>query len=110
MQYLINLAAESDHLLRQLCDSGHDQHNDAISPEGFLSAFVEEQLGEMFVRRERPKAGKTKRASNAVRSAKEHAKTWSEAVVAKHTALEAIRKLVTEAAAGDRNSLGIAPI
>ena len=116
MQYLIKLSEESDHLLRQLCDSGHNQHNDAISPEGFLSAFVEEQLGEMFVRRERPKAGKTRRASNAVRSAKEHAKTWSEAVVAKHTALEAIRKLVTEATsnskkgAGDRNSLGLAPI
>jgi hypothetical protein len=100
MQYLINLSAESDQLLRQLCDSDHTGHNtqsDRVSLEDFLSAFVEEQLGEMFVRRERRKTGKTKKADSAVRSAKERAKTWSEAVVATHTALEAMRKLVNEA-------------
>jgi len=96
MQYLINLSEESDHLLRQLCDS-HDNHQSEISSEAFLSAFVEEQLGEMFVRRERRKAEKTKKASDAVRSAKERANTWSEAVIATHTALEALRKLVKEA-------------
>ena len=106
MQYLINLSEESDHLLRQLCDS-RDNHQSEISPEGFLSAFVEEQLDEMFVRRERPKAGKTTNSSNAVRSAKGRAKTWSEAVIATHAALEAMCKLVKEASnsktgAGDR--------
>ena len=100
MQYQINLSEESDHLLRQLCDS-RDNDQSEISPEAFLSAFVEEQLDEMFVRRERSKAGKTKKASNAVRSAKERAKTWSEAVIATHTALEAMRKLVKEATAND---------
>ena|SRR6516164_7034600 len=97
MHHLINLSAESDHLLRQLCDSGHNAQNDTVSPEDFLSAFVEEQLGEMFVRRERRKVGKTKKAGNAVRSAKERAKTWSEAVIATQTAVEAMRKLVQEA-------------
>src|SRR5262245_1220905 len=92
MRYRINLSKECDHLLRQLCDSGHNLQHDAVSPEDFLSAFVEEQLGEMFVRHVRRKAGKTKRASNAVQSAKERAKTWSEAVIATHTALEAMRK------------------
>src|SRR5215471_13371550 len=96
MQYLINLSEESDHLLQQLCDSGHNLQSEPVSSEDFLSAFVEEQLGEMFVRRERRKAGKTKKASSAVRSAKERAKTWSEAVIATHTALEALRKLVKE--------------
>ena len=104
MQYLINLSEESDHLLRQLCDS-RDNHQSEISPEAFLSAFVEEQLDEMFARREQ---SKNKKASNAVRSVKEGAKTWSEAVVATHAALEAMRKLVKEASnsktgAGDRS-------
>ena len=94
MHHLINLSAESDHLLRQLCDSSHNAQNDTVSPEDFLSAFVEEQLGELFLRRERREAGQT---NSAVRSAKECAKTWSEAVVATHTALEAMRKLVQEA-------------
>jgi hypothetical protein len=100
MQYLINLSVESDQLLRQLCDSdhtGHNTHSDRVSPEDFLSAFLEEQLGEMFVRRERRKTGKASKAGSAVRSAKERAKTWSEAVVATQTALEAMRKLVSEA-------------
>jgi len=95
MQYLITLSEESDHLLRQLCDS-RDNHQSEISPEAFLSAFVEEQLDELFVRRERPKTGKIKKAGNAVKSAKERAKTWSEAVIATQTALEAMRKLVKE--------------
>ena len=99
MEYLINLSEESDHLLRQLCDSDHNLQSDPVSPEDFLSAFVEEQLDGLFARRERRKAGKTKKAGNAVRSAKERAKTWSEAVVATRTALEAMRKLVREATA-----------
>jgi len=101
MQYLINLSQECDQLLRQLCTSDHNLQHDAVSPEDFLSAFVEEQLEEMFVRRERRKAGKTKKASSAVRSAKERANTWNEAVVATNTALEAMRKLVKEATAND---------
>jgi hypothetical protein len=51
MQYLINLSEESDHLLGQLSDSGNNLPNDAVSREDFLSAFVEEQFGELFVRR-----------------------------------------------------------
>ena len=97
MQYLINLSEESDHLLRQLCDSAHNLQSEAVSPEDFLSAFFEEQLDGLFARRERRKTGKTKKAHRAVRSAKEHAKTWSEAVIATHTAVEAMRKLVAEA-------------
>jgi hypothetical protein len=101
MRYLINLSLECDQLLRQLCTSDHNLQHDAVSPEDFLSAFVEEQLGEMFIRRERRKSGKTKKASNAVRSAKERANTWNEAVVATNTALEAMRKLVKESTAND---------
>ena len=97
MQYLINLSEESDHLLRQLCDSGDKLPGAAVSPEDFLSAFFEEQLEELFARRERPKTGKTKKAHRAVRSAKERAKTWSEAVIATNSAVEAMRKLVAEA-------------
>ena len=96
MRYLIKLSKESDHLLQQLCRSS-DKHRSDISPEPFLSAFVEEQLGEMLLRRERRKGGKTKKASNAGQSAKERDKTWSKAVVATQTALEAIRKLIDEA-------------
>jgi hypothetical protein len=109
MQYQINLSEEADHLLRQLCDSdhsGHNTHSDGVSPEDFLSAFVEEQLGEMFVRRERRKTGKTKRASNAVRSAEEQAKMWSEAVIATNAALEAMRKLVKEATSNSKTGGG----
>jgi hypothetical protein len=98
MQYLINLSEESDHFLRQLCDPGRNPHSEAVSVEDFLSAFVEEQLDEMFVRRERPKTEKYKKLDNAVRSAKKSAKVWSEAVIATHTALEAMRKLVADEA------------
>jgi len=48
MHYSINLSEESDHLLRQLCDPGHNSHSEAISVEDFLSAFVEEHLDELF--------------------------------------------------------------
>ena len=106
MQYRINLSKESDHLLRQLCDSGHNAQNDTVSPENFLSAFVEEQLGEMFVRHERRKAGQIKKSSSAVRSAKERAKTWSEAVIATNAALEAMRKLLTEVISNSKNGAG----
>jgi hypothetical protein len=91
MQYLINLSEESDHFLRQLCDPVHDR--EPVSVEDFLSAFVEEQLDELFVRR-KPK--KNKKLNDAVRSAKGRAKAWSEAVIATHTALEAMRKLVAD--------------
>src|SRR6266550_4224777 len=97
MHHLINLSEESDHLLRQLCDPGPNSHSEAISVEDFLSALVEEHLDELFVRRERPKTKKDKKLDGAVRSAKERAKTWSEAAIATHTALEALRKLVAEA-------------
>jgi hypothetical protein len=93
MQYLINLSEESDHFLGQLCDPGGSPHSEAVSVEDFLSAFVEEQLDDMFVRRERRKTKKDKKLGDAVRSAKERAKSWSEAVIATHAALEAMRKL-----------------
>ena len=48
MQYLINLSEESDHFLRQLCDPGRSPHSEAVSVEDFLSAFVEEQLDDLF--------------------------------------------------------------
>jgi len=96
MQYLINLSEESDHFLRQLCDPSRTSRSEAVSVEDFLSAFVEEQLDELFIRRERRKTEKDKKLDDAVRSAKERAKAWSEAVVATHTALEAMRKLVAE--------------
>ena len=102
MRYQINLSEEADHLLRQLCDSSHNLQGDTVSPEDFLSAFVEEQLDGLFVCRERRKAGKTKKAGKAVRSAKERAKTWSEAVIATNTAVEALRKLVAEATANHK--------
>src|SRR5512133_800790 len=94
MHYSINLSEESDHLLRQLCDPGHNSHSEAISVEDFLSALVEEHLDELFVRRERRRSEKDKKLDGAVRSAKERAKAWSDAAIATQTALEAMRKLV----------------
>jgi len=81
-----------------LCDPGRNSHSEAVSVEDFLSAFVEEQLDDLFVRRERRETEKDKKLDDAVRSAKERAKAWSEAVIATHTALEAMRKLVTDGA------------
>ena len=98
MHYSINLSEESDHLLRQLCDPGHNSHSEPVSVEDFLSAFVEEHLDELFVRRERRKTEKDKKLDGAVQSAKERAKAWSDAAIATQTALEAMRKLVTDAA------------
>jgi hypothetical protein len=106
MHYLINLSEESDHFLRQLCDSGRAPRREAVSVEDFLSAFVEEQLAELFARRERRKTGKNKKVATAVRSAKERAKTWSEAAIATHTALEALRKLVRDATTNSETDLG----
>src|SRR6185295_11998866 len=102
MQYSINLSEESDHFLRQLCDPGRNSSREAVSVEDFLSAFVEEQLDDLFVRRERRKAEKDKKLDDAVQSAKKRAKAWSEAVIATHTALEAMRKLVADGATAQR--------
>ena len=107
MQYSINLSEESDHFLRQLFDSRRDPRSEVVSVEDFLSAFVEEQLDELFLRRERRKPKKDKRLDDAVRSAKERAKAWSEAVIATHTALEAMRKLVAEGVAHPKADRGL---
>ena len=106
MQYLINLSEESDHFLRQLCDPGGNPRCEAVSVEDFLSAFVEEQLDDLFLRRERPKTKKDKKLDDAVRSAKERAKAWSEAVIATHAALEAMRKLVADEATNPKADRG----
>ena len=106
MHYSINLSEESDHLLRQLCDPGHNSPSEAVSVEDFLSAFVEEHLDELFVRRERPKTGKDKKLDDAVRSAKERAKAWSDAAIATQTALEAMRKLVKDEATNSKVDRG----
>jgi len=102
MQYLINLSEESNHFLRQLCDPRRNPRSEAVSVEDFLSAFVEEQLDELFLRRERRKTKKDKKLDNAVRSAKTRATAWSEAVIATHTALEAMRTLVADGATEQR--------
>jgi hypothetical protein len=96
MHYSINLSEESDHLLRQLCDPGPNSHSEPISVEDFLSALVEEHLDELFVRRERRKTEKDEKLDDTVRSAKERAKAWSDAAIATQTALDAMRKLVTD--------------
>src|SRR4029077_3402421 len=106
MQYLINLSEESDHFLRQLCDPSRNPSSEAVSVEDFLSAFVEEQLDELFVRRERRNTVKDKKLDDAVRSAKGRAKAWSEAVIATHTALEAMRKLVADEATNPKADRG----
>jgi hypothetical protein len=96
-------------LLQQLCRSS-DKHRSDISPEPFLSAFVEEQLGEMFLSRERRKGGKTKKTNNAVQSAKERAKTCSEAVVTTQTALEAMPDLFKGARSRDIVETTVDPV
>jgi len=106
MQYLLNLSEECDHFLRQLCASGGSPRSEAVSVEDFLSAFVEEQLDELFVRRERRNTVKDKKLDDAVRSAKGRAKAWSEAVIATHTALEAMRKLVADEATNPKADRG----
>ena len=102
MQYLINLSEESNHFVRQLCDPRRNPRSEAVSVEDFLSAFVEEQLDDLFVRRERRKTEKDKKLDGAVRSAKTLANAWSEAVIATHTALEAMRILVADGATEQR--------
>ena len=106
MQYSISLSEESDHLLRQLCDPGPNSRSEAVSVEDFLSAFVEEHLDELFVRRERRKTEKDKKLNGAVRSAKERAKAWSDAAIATQTALEAMRKLVKDEATNPKVDRG----
>jgi hypothetical protein len=106
MEYLINLSEGCDHFLRQLCDPDGNPRSEAVSVEDFLSAFVEEQLDELFVRRERRKTVKDKKLDDAVRSAKGRAKAWSEAVIATHIALEAMRKLVTDEATNPKADRG----
>jgi len=106
MQYLINLSEESDHFLRQLCDSGRSSQSEEVSVENFLSAFVEEQLDELFLRRKRRKTKKDKKLDDAVQSAKGRAKAWSEAVIATHSAVEAMRKLVADGATGSNAERG----
>ena len=99
MRYVINLSNESDHLLQQLCDSGKVSPTEGILPDEFLSAFVEDQLDELFARRERGQTGGKKKAQNAVQSAREQAKAWREATVATNTAVKALQKLVGESIA-----------
>jgi len=106
MQYLINLSEECDHFLRQLCNPDGNPRSEAVSVEDFLSAFVEEQLDELFVRRERRNTVKDKKLDDAVRSAKGRAKAWSEAVIATHIALEAMRKLVADEATNPKADRG----
>ena len=96
MQYSINLSEESDYFLRQLCNPDREPSNEAVSVEDFLSAFVQDQLDELLIRRERRKPKKDGKLVDAVRSAKERAKAWSEAVTATNTALQAMRKLVAD--------------
>jgi hypothetical protein len=96
MRYVINLSGEADHLLRQFCDSGKISPTEGISPEEFLSAFVEDQLDELFVRHERGKNGRKKNAQIAVQSAREQAKAWSEATVATRTPVKALERLLSE--------------
>ena len=103
MRYVINLSNESDHLLRQLCDSGKVSPTEGILPDEFLSAFVEDQLDELFARRERGKTG-GKKAQNAVQAAREQAKAWREATVATHTAVKALEKLVVETMANPKTA------
>ena len=105
MHYSINLSEESDHFLRQLCDPRRNPGSEAVSVEDFLSAFAEEQLDELFLRRNGRKP-KNKRLDDAVRSAKGRAKAWSEAVIATHTALEAMRKLVADEATNPKADRG----
>jgi hypothetical protein len=107
MQYSINLSKESDHFLRQLCDPGHSPHSEGVSIQDFLSAFVEEQLDEQFVGRARRKTETDKTLDHVVRSAKERAKAWSEAVNATNAALEAMRKLVRDAITNSETDLGV---
>jgi hypothetical protein len=85
VHYSISLSNESDHLLRQLCDPGKICVTEAISPEEFLSAFVEDQLGELFTHRERAKTARKKNGQNAVLLAREQTKAWREANAATHT-------------------------
>ncbi|HLC14544.1 MAG TPA: hypothetical protein VJK31_14940 [Chthoniobacterales bacterium] len=89
-----------------MCDPGGNPRSEAVSVEDFLSAFVEEQLDELFVRRERRNTLKDKKLDDAVRSAKGRAKAWSEAVIATHTALEAMRKLVADEATNPKADRG----
>lgn len=110
MEYSINLSEESDHFLRQLCNPDRKPSSEAVSVEDFLSAFVEEQLDELFVRRERRTTEKDKKLDHAVRSAKERAKAWSEAVIATHTALEAMRKLVADGGSDPKADRGLGAV
>ena len=102
MNYTVHLSEKGDQQLRQLCEPCHDPPSEAVSPEEFLSAMVEEQLDELFAaRRERytKAAMKNKKLDTAVSSGKQRAKEWRQAATATQIALQSLRKLVIETTA-----------
>jgi hypothetical protein len=100
MNYTIHLSEKSDYQLQQMCASAHAQDG-AISREDFLSALIEQQLGELFEARpqqhDKKPTRKDKKVHSAVTVAKQRARAWREAAAATQLALESVRKLVSQA-------------
>jgi hypothetical protein len=99
VNYLVKLSPECDRHLQQMCKSGSDGEN-AVTPERFLSAFIEEEICRLFsASRPLPRNGK-KRADPAWAAAsfaRQQAMHWQEAAAATRAALESLRKLVEHA-------------
>ena len=71
----------------------------AVTPERFLSAFIEEEICRLFSAvGPLPKHGKKRRTPTraAVSSAKQQAMHWQEAAAATRAAVESLRKLVED--------------
>jgi hypothetical protein len=84
-----------------MCKHATDGNGEAaVTPERFLSAFIEEEICRLFsADRTLPKHGKKRGTPTpaAVNSAKEQAMHWQEAAAATRAALESLRKLVEHA-------------
>jgi hypothetical protein len=101
VNYLVKLSPECDQHLQQMCKQGSDGDGEnAVTPERFLSAFIEVEICRLFsVSRPLPKNGKTPTAPTrpAVGSTKQQTRHWQEAAAATRVALESLRKLVEHA-------------
>ena len=97
VNYSIQIPDELDHLVRQMCDSREKRQSKAVSPEEFLSAFLEEKLNELFARRERPENRKKQEGCWCGTVRQRTRQNVEGSCGATHTALEALRKLVAEA-------------
>jgi hypothetical protein len=92
MNHNIHLSAKAEQHLHQMCDPPRKPPDSALNHEDFLSALVEEQLGQLFTKYQI----RQKRAKSLL-VAEERARCWRTAIAATEIALDSVRKLVIDA-------------